>query len=53
VANVLAQHGLAVKFRKMGVSSYAGSGDPDDLFAEQGLSIESLVNAVESLVRSK
>jgi len=53
VANVLAEQCLAVKFRKMGVGSYAGSGDPNELFDEQGLSIESLVNTVESLVKLK
>jgi len=53
VANVLAEQGLAVKFRKMGISAYGGSGAPDKLFDEQGLSVESLVNTVESLVQSK
>jgi len=53
VANVLAEQGLAVKFRKLGVGSYASSGAPEDLFKEQGLSIESLVQTVESLIRTK
>ena len=53
VANVLAEQGLAVKFRKLGVGSYAGSGSPEDLWGEQGLSLELLVDTVESLVKSK
>jgi transketolase len=53
VANVLAEGGLAVKFRKMGVTAYGSSGKPDALFEEQGLGIESLVNTVESLITSE
>jgi len=50
VANVLAENGLAVKFRKMGVSTYGSSGKPEALFDEQGLGVQSLVEAVESLI---
>jgi len=53
VANVVAEQGLAVKFRRMGVGSYAGSGSPEELWGEQGLSVESLVDTVEALVKSK
>lgn len=52
VANVLAENGLTVKFRKMGVSAYGSSGKSDALFDEQGLGVESLVSTVESLVES-
>ena len=53
MANVIAEQGLAVKFRKMGVGSYAGSGVPEDLWGEQGLSVDSLVDTVLSLVKSE
>ena len=52
VANVLAENGLTVKFRKMGVSAYGSSGKSDALFDEQGLGVDSLVSTVESLVES-
>lgn len=46
VANVLAEHGLGIRFRKMGITDYGGSGKPDDLYRMQGLDVESLVAVV-------
>jgi transketolase len=50
VANHLAENGISAKLKKLGVRSYGRSGKPDDLFAEQGLDPESLVEAVKSLI---
>ena len=46
IANVLAEHGLPIRFRKMGITQYGGSGKPDDLYRMQGLDVESLVRTV-------
>ena len=49
VAEVLAEEGLAVRFRRLGVSRYASSGPPDALFAEQGLAVTDLMAAARAL----
>jgi transketolase len=49
IANVLAEHGLSIRFRKMGITRYGSSGKPDDLYRMQGLDAESLVKAVLEL----
>jgi len=46
VANFLAENSLVPRFRKLGITSYGGSGLSEDLFRIQGLDIESLVEAV-------
>jgi len=46
IANVLAEHGLSIRFRKMGITQYGSSGKPDDLYRMQGLDVESLVQTV-------
>jgi transketolase len=46
IANVLAEHSLGVRFRKMGITRYGSSGKPDDLYKMQGLDVESLVQVV-------
>jgi len=46
VADVLAEHGLSVRFRKMGITRYGSSGKPEDLYRQQGLDVENLVRAV-------
>ncbi|GAG57492.1 unnamed protein product, partial [marine sediment metagenome] len=46
VADYIACSGKRVRFKKMGISSYGLSGDPEDLFEIQGLSIENLVNSL-------
>jgi len=43
VANFLAENSLSPRFHKLGLTDYAGSGKPDDLFKMQGLDINSLV----------
>jgi len=46
IANVLAEHGLSIRFRKMGITQYGSSGKPDDLYKMQGLDVESLVKTI-------
>jgi len=46
IANVLAEHGLSIRFRKMGITRYGSSGKPDDLYRMQGLDVESLVKTI-------
>jgi len=46
IGNVLADHGVSVRFRKMGITQYGSSGKPDDLYRMQGLDVESLVQVV-------
>ena len=53
IANVLAEHGLGIRFRKMGITRYGSSGKPDDLYQMQGLDVESLVQAVLHEVSKK
>ncbi len=53
IGDALAAHGLAgVSFVKMGVSEYAGSGSPDELYLELGLSPDHLVETVERNLKS-
>jgi len=53
VANVLAEHGLGIRFRKMGITNYGGSGKPDDLYRMQGLDVESLAAVVMNEMQRK
>ena len=53
VANVIAEHGLPIRFRKMGITQYGSSGKPDDLYRMQGLDIESLVQTVTEEIEKK
>ena len=46
VSNVIAEHGLTIRFRKLGIIQYGSSGKPDDLYKMQGLDVESLVQTV-------
>ena len=46
IANVLAEHSLPIRFRKMGITQYGSSGKPDDLLRMEGLDTESLVQVV-------
>lgn len=46
IANVIAENGLSVRFRKMGITQYGSSGKPDDLYRMQGLDVDSLVKVV-------
>ena len=45
IANFIAEHGLGIRFRKLGIKQYGGSGKPDELYRIQGLDVESLVQA--------
>jgi transketolase len=46
VANFLAEKGLRIRFRKLGIKEYGSSGKPEDLYHMQGLDVEGLVQAV-------
>jgi len=50
IADYIAQSGKRIRFKKMGISSYGLSGDPEDLFEIQGLSIENLVNSLIKII---
>lgn len=49
VAEFVAEHGLACKLRKLGVTRYASSGAPKALFAEHGMDAAGIARAVETL----
>ncbi|MGB9628620.1 MAG: transketolase [Thermodesulfobacteriota bacterium] len=51
VGNVIAEHGLPIRFRKLGITRYGGSGKPEDLLKRQGLDVENLVQTVLDEVR--
>jgi len=53
IANVLAEQGLSIRFRKMGITQYGSSGKPDDLYRMQKLDVESLVQAVMGEIEKK
>jgi len=53
IANFLAEQGLGIRFRKLGIKKYGSSGKPDDLYRMQGLDVESLVQAVMDEVGKK
>ena len=53
VANLLAEHGLGIRFRKLGVTRYGSSGKPDDLYRSQELDVESLVQTVMQEIQKK
>lgn len=54
VAEVLAEAGLAVPFRRLGVKDQFGeSGEPDELFRKHGLDAASVAEAVRGLVKKK
>lgn len=46
IANFIAERGLAIRFRKLGIKRYGSSGKPEDLYRSQGLDVESLVRTV-------
>ena len=46
VADIIAEHGLSICFRKMGITQYGSSGKPEELYRMQGLDVEALVQAV-------
>ena len=53
IANFLAEHGLGIRFRKLGIKQYGGSGKPDELYRIQGLDVESLVRTVVDEIEKK
>jgi transketolase len=53
IANFIAEHGLGIRFRKLGIKQYGGSGKPDELYRLQGLDVESLVRAVMEEISKK
>jgi transketolase len=53
VAGVLAESGRGIRFRKLGIARYAGSGKPDDLYRMEGLDPECLATAVMDEIKQK
>jgi transketolase len=53
IANVLAEYGVSIRFRKMGITRYGSSGKPEDLYRMQGLDVESLAKAVMDEIEKK
>lgn len=49
-AMVLMDKGIAVKMKRLGVSRYASSGKPAELYAEQGLDAQSIADAARELI---
>jgi transketolase len=47
---VLAEEGIAVRFKRLGVSRYGASGKPADLYASQGLDAKGIVAAFKTLL---
>lgn len=50
VSVALMEKGCAVPIRRLGVSHYASSGKPSELYAEQGLDARSIASAVKALI---
>jgi transketolase len=48
VGQIIAEHGIKVKFKCLGVTQYGASADPDALFKQAGLDAASLAQAVRS-----
>jgi transketolase len=46
IANVLAERGIGVRFRRMGITQYGSSGKPEELLRMQRLDVESLVRVM-------
>ena len=53
IANFIAERGLRVRFRRLGIKQYGSSGKPDELYRLQGLDVESLVQAVIQEIKKK
>lgn len=51
VAKTLALHGKTTSLRLKGVTKYASSGKPDDLYRDQGLDPETLAKEMKNLLR--
>ncbi|MHB8789785.1 MAG: transketolase [Desulfobulbaceae bacterium] len=51
VAVALMDRGIAAKLKRLGVSHYASSGKPAELYAEQGLDPKSIAAAARSLLK--
>ncbi len=53
IGNVLAGHGMGIRFHKLGITKYGSSGKPDDLYRMQGLDVESLIHVVIEEIKKK
>jgi transketolase len=53
VAEAIAEEGMAVKLRKLGVNYYGASGESDELFKMYGLDAEALANIVEEEIKKR
>lgn len=50
VGTVLAEEGISCPFKRLGVTHYASSGKPADLYAEQGLDAEGIVKSFKAML---
>ena len=50
VASIMADHGVATRFKRLGVTRYGASGKPVDLYASQGLDGTSIAASFQKLV---
>lgn len=50
VGTILAEEGISCPFKRLGVSHYASSGKPADLYAEQGLDAEGIVKSFKGML---
>ena len=53
IANFLADQGVGIRFRKLGVTHYGSSGKPDEFYRMQGLDVGSLVQAVMDEIKKR
>jgi transketolase len=51
IANFIAEQGLGIRLRKLGVTQYGSSGKPDELYRMQGLDVDSLVQVVTEEIK--
>ncbi len=52
LARIIAESGLTVKFKGLGITQYGASADPDDLLQKYGLDAASLAQTVKALIKS-
>ena len=51
VADVIAKKGVSCRLMKLGVSGYAPSGTPEDLYKSMGLDVEHFVGRVAKFLK--
>ena len=53
IAQIIAENSIYVRLIKMGVMSYPPSGSPQDIYREQGLDVDSLVERIITEIHKK